>query len=392
MTPRDTLAHLVASSQNPESRVSASTETQRPPPEPIPIRLLRTLEDAPQPPQSLANQTDIPRQRVYRVLDPLDSLGVVDHPESMFRLTGTGVALLAAYTEATATITPETIGYLGRSTHRGCLLHQLADGPVSRRELSEDPTGPSDSTIRRSLRAFEERGWLTRTPDNLLEATKTGRRVAETFQWLVDATEQILAADPFLRRLGDRSADLPFTALTDAELVVATPENPHAPLSAAIDHTGLRDAMAGDETIDHIKTVCPVFSPAMFDVFGQVVDLGTDIEIVFDAEVRKELSRKRNLHYLAGAVAAPNLEVRFLSETLTYGVGIYDDTGMAVAYTDREGHEAGIATQNEALLEWIDDQFTTYWERGEGPSEYVRNRIRRYFDDEADSGSEQRVQ
>jgi predicted transcriptional regulator len=150
--------------------------------------------------------------------------------------------------------------------------------------------------------------------------------------------------------------------------------------------------MAGDETIDHIKTVCPVFSPAMFDVFGQVVDLGTDIEIVFDAEVRKELSRKRNLHYLAGAVAAPNLEVRFLSETLTYGVGIYDDTGMAVAYTDREGHEAGIATQNEALLEWIDDQFTTYWERGEGPSEYVRNRIRRYFDDEADSGSEQRVQ
>jgi hypothetical protein len=258
--------------------------------------------------------------------------------------------------------------------------------------LNEDPTGPSDSTIRRSLRTFEERGWLTRTPDNLLEATETGRRVAETFQWLVDTTEQILGADAFLRRLGARSADLPFTALDDAELVVATPENPHAPLSAAIDHTGLRDAMAGDETIDHIKTVCPVFSPAMFDVFGQVVDLGTNIEIVFDAEVRKELSRKRNLHYLAGSVAAPNLDVRFLSETLTYGVGIYDDTGMAVAYTDREGHEAGIATQSDTLLEWIDDQFTTHWERGEGPSEYVRNRIRRYFGDEADSGSEQRAQ
>ena len=386
MTPRETLAHLVASSQDLESRVSASAETQRP--HPVPIRLLRTLQDAPLSPQSLADQTDIPRQRVYRVLDPLDSLGVVDHPESMFRLTGTGTALLTACTEATATITPETIGYLARSTHRGRLLQQLADGPVSRRELSDDPNAPSDSTIRRSLRTFEEYGWLTRTADNRVKATDMGTRVAETFRWLVDATEQILAADPFLRRLGDRSTDLPFTALADAELVVATPENPHAPLSAAIDHTGLRDAMAGDETIDHIKTVCPVFSPAMFDVFGQVVDLGTGVEIVFDAEVRQELSRKRNLHYLAGAVAAPNLDVRFLSETLTYGVGIYDDTGMAVAYTDREGHEVGIATQNEALLEWIDDQFVTYWDRGEGPSEYVRNRIRRYFDDDAESDTE----
>jgi hypothetical protein len=87
-----------------------------------------------------------------------------------------------------------------------------------------------------------------------VKTTEMGVTVTETFCWLVEATEQMLAADPFLRRLGDRSTDLPLTELTDAELVVPTPEEPHAPLSAAIDHTGLRDAMADRES--RVRSKC----------------------------------------------------------------------------------------------------------------------------------------
>lgn len=376
MTPQETVADLV---DTPSKKYQlGSNQEDGSTTDPMAVELLQAIQSAEKSAETLGELLGIPRQRVYRVLNPFVEIGLV-RKDAGFVLTGAGHAMLQAYERATSSVDPEDIGYLARSTYREQILRKISDRPTKRKEIGEGENAPSGSTIRRSLSELKQREWIAYDETNRIQTTETGSEVLESFECLIKATEQIIEKEPFLRRLGSRSTELPFTALSNADLVVATPENPHAPLSAAMDKTGLKAAVSGETTVDQIRTVCPVFSPAMFDVFGQFVDFGTKIEVVYDAETRQAMCEKKHLHYLAGSIAAPNVDIRFLSESLTFGVGLYDGTGMAVAYNNREGHEAGITTQDVEVNDWIERVFDEYWEQGEAPSEYALGRVRRYL-------------
>jgi hypothetical protein len=129
--------------------------------------------------------------------------------------------------------------------------------------------------------------------------------------------------------------------------------------------------------------VIPVFSPVMHSSFGRLVDHDTTIEAVYDAESYSEMCTPRYAHYLAGAIVAPNVTFRIYPESLTYGVGQYDDAGMIAAYLDLEDQEAGIASTDDRILEWVDGTFAEIWEQSEPAAGYFRDCVRRYVGKQA---------
>lgn len=95
----------------------------------------------------------------------------------------------------------EDVAYLTRSPNRVRILDALADGPWTRRALTE-ATGASRTTLDRIVNEFEEREWAEREPDGRYAATATGNA-------LMDAVAPCLDAVAAVQRLGDAVAWLP---------------------------------------------------------------------------------------------------------------------------------------------------------------------------------------
>ena len=79
------------------------------------------------------------------------------------------------------------VAYLARSDHRVPALVAMTDRPRSRSELCE-LTGVSSSTIRRTLREFEDRTWI-RKEGYQYETTQLGAAVADWMEELLDRIE-----------------------------------------------------------------------------------------------------------------------------------------------------------------------------------------------------------
>lgn len=96
--------------------------------------------------------------------------------------------------------------YLSRSENRVQILDAIANGPHTRRELSE-VTGVSRATLSRIMNELEERGWALRTTDGDYEATPTGKHVSAQFVPFVESLEAI-------NRLGEAVDWLPTDELS----------------------------------------------------------------------------------------------------------------------------------------------------------------------------------
>lgn len=98
------------------------------------------------------------------------------------------------------------VAYLTRSENRIAILRALADGPTTRREISER-TGCSRTTLDRIVNELESRGWAERTPDGTYVATPVGRH-------LIDQFDPFLRSVDALQRLGEAIDWLPTAELT----------------------------------------------------------------------------------------------------------------------------------------------------------------------------------
>lgn len=85
------------------------------------------------------------------------------------------------------------ISFLTRSEHRVVSLVAMAVRPRSRSELGE-MTGASSSTIRRTLRQFEDRHWIARDGYQY-ETTELGAFIAATMSDLLDRFETKFETD-----------------------------------------------------------------------------------------------------------------------------------------------------------------------------------------------------
>lgn len=327
-----------------------------------PLRLLESTYDEPSG-TDLVDRHDTGRATVYNRIDDLREYGFLWRTDDGFRMTRAGRMALAAYRAAQSELSDEGIAYLTGSHHRRGVLRTLVTTASTKADLAADDALPSRSTIHRIIGTYSDWGWVTETGDGNYRTTNEGRASLESYQVLAAEFEQLIDKSELLARL-DHWAAPPVRALARTDLVTDTNDDPHALLNATVEAGNIRS-----EGLEHLRSVTPLFNPTLYDIFGQFVDRDTTFEIIYDQPTYQRLTQPRRIHYLAGAVAAPNVEVRIHPDPLYTGVGVYNHDTVMMCGSTRFEQQYGVVGGADELLDWANRTFDRLWAESESPSE-----------------------
>jgi predicted transcriptional regulator len=335
--------------------LSASRETDE---GPTTIELARAVRDHTSA-TAIAEAHETSRRKVYRALDPLIERGFVES-ENGVRWTAAGERLLGAFEVAEAAIGRGGVAYLVESEHRLPMLRALRERALPRRALAGRVTQASRTTVSRALSVFEEHDWV-RDENGEVEMTSSGREAATHFEELLVATEQAATKAPLLAQL-DMEFELQLSVLAGTELVTESGDDPFALLEASIEAADIR----GDG-VGHVRSVVPFFSSVMFSEFESLVDRQTTFEVIYTSHAYEQLTRPRNVRYLAVFLLAPNVDVRVYPERVTWGLSLYDETVMLASSIDVTD-QAAVVGATSSFTGWANETFDELWARSETPS------------------------
>lgn len=267
-------------------------------------------------------------------------------------------------------------------------LNLLINAPRRARMLQNDvlPSSPTDlgkqygasdpSLGSRDAKKLVSRGWYEKS-GLVYNRTEKGKAFTTGYEHLCRTVEQIAEMRPFMYRLSGDNADLPAARLSNAELIDASQGGPDAGIA------GLKKIGRNAETtpIEQVRTVCPIYKPSMADAFRDFVSFRTETKLVYDRSTFRQMCRPTQMPMLCAVVAHPYTDVRVYPDDLSFGVGLYDDQGMVMAYNDYPGNEAGVITADDDLLEWIDTTFESYWQQSEPLDAEFAEMIKKYVDE-----------
>lgn len=319
----------------------------------------------------LVAQFDFGGPTVYRGLNFLtDREFVVNRDEDGFAATNAGVTAFDAYERVATQVDEADLAYLAASPDRYGLLRAISERPQYKRDLAAGSNAPSRTTVHRTLRDFEQRGWTEQMGDGRVHTKESAEQCLQAYEWLRTAMAQATEKAPLINQL-PWWADPELPVLAGSELVIETEEEPHAVLNAAVEAANLRDG-----NLERLRTIVPVFDKITFERFGDEVNRDAEFEILLDRRAYNQLTRPQNLAYLAGGLLAPNVEMRVYAENLYLGLGIYDDTVLVGGSTEAN-KDAAVVGENEQLRTWADQRFETLWT----DAETIPQRLRRWVND-----------
>lgn len=224
----------------------------------------------------------------------------------------------------------ERIRFLTSSENRIRLLCALEDEPTRPSTLVEG-LSMSRSSIQRNLRAFVERGWVSRT-DEGYRCSFGGRLVLHRYRDLAATVRLVEEYGRFLDALADAGLLLTSDDLETVTITVATRNDPHAPLRRYADRVSEIDSAT-------FRGISPVVSPVFNDAHRALIATATDAELVIDEDALST-SRSGYPEALAAAVEADALELYVHPDSLSFGlslldedafVGVYDASGQFIA-------------------------------------------------------------
>jgi predicted transcriptional regulator len=242
--------------------------------------------------------------------------------------------------------------FLADSPDRLALLCRLREGPAGPAALADD-LDCARRSIQRNLAALVERGWVDHG-DGGYRLTTTGDLAATIHAEYLDRLERLDRFAPLLTHLAAEDVP-PLASLADADLVVAAPENPQAPVQAYVDEL---QAFAGDR----VRVCLPVLSRRFHEAHASLAMRGIHTDLVLSA-VTAERARELNPLEFATVVGVGVLDLYVHPDPITVGLTIGADRLLLTAYSD-EGHlEACLVSQDSDVLAWAADRFDTYRER-----------------------------
>jgi len=245
----------------------------------------------------------------------------------------------------------DDITYLTRSQHRGPTLIALTVRPRSRSELWE-MAGVSESTIRRTLGEFEERGWVDRDGYQY-EATQLGAFVATGMAELIERVEIEQKLRDVWQLLPDEDSGFTIDMCSEATVTVAGPEDPSRPVTRfctlleetdRLRITGLDVAM-----LDSCKT----------ELCSGIVD-GMETELINPPRVADYI-RSNCPDLFSEALESGNLDVRLHDALPPYGISIFDDRTAIIGY-DGESVMVRVLVDTDTAdtREWAESTFTSH--------------------------------
>lgn len=326
------------------------------------LRLLNECTGSATPTQ-IANHGSISRQTVSSHIADFLSVGVVNHNKETgaYWLTAGGLIVLNSTERCLDVITREELSSFTRSSPPIQLLRLLNTKPIDPPALSSKPDTPSQSTIWRTLQTFAGSGW-TEERSGSHHLQPPGERALTAHEELERMIEQCMKKAPFLQRLDPTllagSSPFPAHTLADAELVFSGPNSPGLVIEAAL--------KLADPRIDYYRSLCSVYTPTLFKLYHKLVRLGMNGEGIIDASVHSEIIGNEDLHYLLDASQYTHYNLLQLEESLTLGIGLYDNQKVSIGAYNEVGegqHVAVIISSNEELIDWGRETYNSYREQ-----------------------------
>lgn len=245
----------------------------------------------------------------------------------------------------------DDIAYLARSEHRVPTLVALTDRPRSRSELWE-LTGVSSSTIRRTLREFEDRCWIRRNGYQY-EATQLGAAIADAMEELIDRVETEQTVRDIWHWLPDEESGFTIEMCVDATVTVAEPSDPYAPVNR------FESLLQDKTTFRFVGSDVALFEPCKDVLRQQIVD-GMETEIIDPPSVARYILSTYPDH-CATPLESGNLTVLVHDELPRYGIGFFDDR-IAISCYERDSGAVRVLIDTDvpAAREWAESTYATY--------------------------------
>ncbi|MFC5369062.1 helix-turn-helix transcriptional regulator [Salinirubrum litoreum] len=245
----------------------------------------------------------------------------------------------------------DDIAYLARSDHRVSTLVALTVRPRTRSEL-RGTVGVSPSTMRRTLREFEERDWIRR-PDHEYEATQLGAYIASGMTALKERVELEQRLRDVWQWLPGEESGFTVEMCPDAVVTVAEADNPYAPINRFL------TLLDESDTLRFIGSSLVLLEPCRDEFCEHVID-GLQAEIIDPPRVA-EYIRSTYPALSSETLASGNLTVRLLEDLPPYGVGLFDDR-IAVCGHDPDSVTVRVLldTADEEAREWAESEYDFY--------------------------------
>lgn len=246
--------------------------------------------------------------------------------------------------------TQGTVAFLAGSPERLRLLSLLRESPGSPRDIA-DSLDVSHRSAQRNLSEFADRGWV-RKRDGNYTLTPSGELVTRTHANYVETLETIERFDAFLRHLPDAPRLPDPTWLHDATLVVASADQPQAPVSEYVNRLRSRET-------DTIRMLAPVLSRLYHDVHAELVFDGVETELVMPADT---LETARSLNPLEFGLVTRTIDIYRYDGSARIGVTLGDDWALAGAYDEDGQLRALVDCDRPAFVEWAEEIYHRYRE------------------------------
>lgn len=242
--------------------------------------------------------------------------------------------------------------FLADSPDRLALLERLREGAGGPATLADD-LDCARRSVQRNLAAFAERGWVERG-DGGYHLTTAGDLAATTHADYLDRLERLDRFAPLLRHLDVDHAP-PLSMLGDADLVVASPENPQAPVHAYVDHLKRFEG-------DTVRMCSPILSRIFHEAHASLARQGVHTALVL-SEATAEKARQLNPLEFEAVLRVGVLDLYTHPDPVPFGLVVGKNRLLLAGY-DEEGHlEACLASDDPDLVEWGNDCFDRYRER-----------------------------
>ncbi|AGB39373.1 helix-turn-helix transcriptional regulator [Natronococcus occultus] len=245
----------------------------------------------------------------------------------------------------------DDVAYLVRSPHRTVALAALADGPRTRAEL-RDLTDVSRSTVGRTLRAFEERGWIEPT-DEGYETTRLGGFVATGMRELLERVETELKLRDVWRWFPAETRELPLESLSRAVVTVAAVDDPYRPVNR------FRSLLRETDRFRFVGFELALFELCRDELTDQVAG-GMTTEVVDPPSVARYI-RRTYPERSERMFASGNLTVLVHDGLPEYGLSLFDDRIAICGYhTDSGTVRILIDTDDRTVREWAESTYAAY--------------------------------
>jgi predicted transcriptional regulator len=245
--------------------------------------------------------------------------------------------------------------FLADSPDRVALLTHLREASGSPSTIA-DSLSMSHRSVQRNLSRLAERGWVEKR-DGAYHLTTPGALVVDEYTTYLNALSRIEEYNAFFEYLPDHEHTPDPRWLEDATLVVATSEDPQAPVNHYIKSVRAFES-------ERIRMLSPVLSRLFHDAHAKLALRGIHTELVL-SEAMIERARELNPAEFEVVVNLPVLDLYCYPDSIVLGLTLGDRRVLIGAYDERGQMQVCVEASNDALLEWTGELYEHYRERAE---------------------------